>query len=369
MTTHLPNLALITVLDSLATGSSLTVDQQRQLEIWVLEDQPRAKAFDVNPANVSQVVQVRSQLLQQVYPAISHLCHSQLNIPKAPLLEALWNVWLPLAMKIVARRQTLDRPLIQGILGSQGVGKTTLGAILTLILAHLGCSALSLSLDDLYKPYAERKRLQQDDPRLVWRGPPGTHDIELGIQVLDQLRALSQNSGKDSIQIPRFDKSAQSGAGDRTDPDMVAAVEVVLFDGWFVGVRPIDPATFATASPPITTEADHVFAQDMNAKLQDYLPLWDRLDHLTMLHLVDYRLSKLWRRQAEHQAIAAGKAGMPDAEIDRFVDYFWQALHPDLFIEPLAKNPTWVDLVIEIKPDHLPGRVYQPTTQLRGAVL
>jgi len=37
----------------------------------------------------------------------------------------------------------------QGILGGQGTGKTTLAAMLSLILGQLGYHTLSLSLDDL----------------------------------------------------------------------------------------------------------------------------------------------------------------------------------------------------------------------------
>jgi D-glycerate 3-kinase len=58
--------------------------------------------------------------------------------------------------------------------------------------------------------------------------------------------------------------------------------------------------------------------------------------------------------------IAQGKSGMGDTEIDQFVEYFWKALHPELFITPLIHNPKWVDLVIEINPDHQPGAVYRP---------
>lgn len=351
------NSTLRTVLNCLAIGS-LTADQQRQLEDWMLQDQQTARAFGINPGNVSQHTEARSQLFRSVYPAVAQLCRSQFNIPKIVCLETLWNLWLPLAMQLAVHRKALDRPLIQGILGSQGTGKTTLGIILTLILGHLGYSTLSFSLDDLYKPYIERQRLQQQDPRLRWRGPPGTHDVELGIQVLDQLRS-PKHSG--TVQVPRFDKSAHAGAGDRTHPEIVTSVEIVLFEGWFVGVRPIDPAAFATAPPPILTAADQAFAQAINAKLKDYLPLWEQLDRLLILYLLDYRLSQQWRRQAEHQAIAAGKAGMQDTEIDQFVEYFWRALHPDLFIKPLVRDPRSVDLVIEIKPDRSPGVVYQPT--------
>ena len=58
----------------------------------------------------------------------------------------------------------------------------------------------------------------------------------------------------------------------------------------------------------------------------------------------------------KEKMIASGKAGMSDEEIDRFVEYFWQSLHPDLFIKPLLKN---ADLVVEIKSDRSLGDVYE----------
>jgi D-glycerate 3-kinase len=243
---------------------------------------------------------------------------------------------------------------VQGILGGQGTGKTTLGKLLTLILRHLGLNALNWSLDDLYKTFSDRQALQAQDPRLLWRGPPGTHDVALGIATLDRLR---QNSNQ-AIFIRRFDKSLHNGLGDCTTPDPVQNIDIILFEGWFVGVQPIDPAAFDQAPPPILTEADRAFARDVNAWLQDYLPLWQRLDNLWVLHLPDYRLSKQWRKQAEQQMRAMGKPGMRDAEIDAFVDYFWRSLHPVLFMPPALQA---ADLVIELQPDHSMGRFYRIT--------
>lgn len=323
----------------------------QQLEAQVLSDHDRARAFGMNAENVSQQVRQRAELFQAVYPAF---CEFSQRLGGQPddYWETLWNLWLPLGLNLATQQQRIQRPLVQGVLGGQGTGKTTLGAVLTLVLHQLGYQTLSLSLDDLYKTYTDRQQLQIRDPRLIWRGPPGTHDVELGTQVLDQLR---QPLPGQPILIPRFDKSLHHGAGDRIAPEAVSDIDVILFEGWFVGVQPIDPALFATAPPPILTEDDRVFARDMNAQLHHYLPLWERLDRLMMLVPVDYRLSKQWRLQAEQQMIASGKSGMSEAEIDAFVDYFWRALHPELFIPPLLQQ---ADLVIEIQPDHSPSAVY-----------
>jgi D-glycerate 3-kinase len=302
-------------------------------------------------------IEARSQLLRSFYPTFDRFCQTILHQPPQALEETLWHLWLPLAMQLASHRQAQSHTLIQGILGGQGTGKTTLAKILTLILGHLGYRTLSLSLDDLYKTYSDRLALQQQDPRLIWRGPPGTHDIQLGLEILERLRQPNSDS---PVEIPRFDKSAWHGAGDRGKPEIVNGVDLVLFEGWFVGVRPIDPTHFDNPPPPIKTFADRQFARDMNARLQEYLPLWEKLDRLIVLYPVDYRLSKQWRKDAEHQAIAMGKMGMTDLQIEQFVEYFWKSLHPDLFIKPLLQNSEWVDLIIEINRDRSVGKIYIP---------
>ncbi|MEB3337586.1 MAG: glycerate kinase [Leptolyngbyaceae bacterium] len=343
-----------------AEGQSPTASEWQQMEEWVLTDHRSAQAFGITAQQMRQSLQTRLHLFQAVYPEFVQLCNALFTVtPVHPshLRITLWNLWLPLAIQLAEARKALNRPLIQGVLGGQGTGKTTLGAMLKLILAHLGYRMLSFSLDDLYKTYAERLALRSQDPRLIWRGPPGTHDVDLGLAVLTQLR---QPHPQAAIAIPRFDKSAHGGAGDRTQAELVQAIDIVVFEGWFVGVQPIDPAHFAQAPAPIITAADRAFAQDCNARLHPYLPLWQQLDRLIVLHPKDYRLSQTWRKQAEHHLQFSGKSGMTDAEIEQFVEYFWKALHPELFIQPLLQDPDRVDLVIEINPDHLPEGIYRP---------
>ncbi|MGB3300253.1 MAG: hypothetical protein WBA76_18475, partial [Phormidesmis sp.] len=272
----------------------------------------------------------------------------------------LWRLWLPLAQQLSSQQKALGNPFIQGILGGQGTGKTTLTHVLQLILAQLGQTAVSLSIDDLYLTHAERHQLQQQDPRLVWRGPPGTHDIELGIKTLAQLKTAAPGT---DVSVPQFDKSLFEGLGDRTSPLIQPAPTIILFEGWLVGARPIAD-TFFTTDPsalpcPIVTPADRQFARDSNHRLQKYLPLWNFLDSLIVMSPQDYRLSQQWRQQAERDMRAQGKPGLSGAEIAEFVEYFWKALHPELFITPLASSPA-ADLVITIEADHTLGELYSP---------
>lgn len=307
-------------------------------------------------------------ILEPQLEQILDYLHSQGKIDEAE------NIYLPLVEQIIRWRQEIDRPLIQGIVGGQGTGKTTLCRLLQKILEIAGYATVSLSLDDLYKTYAERQELQLREPRLRWRGPPGTHDIQLGLDVLEQVRTSTPLSDHPStmlsdhpstplrdhppnspqvIALPRFDKSLREGMGDRTTPELVKMPDILLFEGWFVGVL-----------PRVHLENCGAFTAYINQQLHHYLPLWKKLDKLILLYPEDYRLCLPWRLQAEQEMIALGqndrKNGMTPAEITSFVEYFWQALPPELFITPLTRPPTPVDLVIPIDSDHHFGQLYFP---------
>jgi D-glycerate 3-kinase len=316
---------------------------------WSRVGSGRDRLLDRLPA-----LKQRLALLAAITPGFGQIC-VQRQLDETQLLEPLWQVWLPLALELARWRALQPAPLIVGFLGGQGTGKTTLTELLALILAELGHTTLSFSLDDFYLPYADRQVLQAADPRLIDRGPPGTHDVPRLHRALGQLQR-----GEFPVLLPRFDKSAHQGAGDRAGFETVKTADIVLFEGWFVGARPVAPFMFETAPEPIHTAADRAFAEDMNMALHAYLPLWDQLDRLIVLHVPEYQLSQTWRLQAEHRMIAQGKPGMDDQAIAAFVTYFWQALHPQLFIDPLVTEPGWVDLVIQINADHLPDRVYRP---------
>ena len=335
----------------IVTGK-IDADGQTLAQTATLANSESAKVFNITKNNVADIVQQRSHLFSLVFPSVNQFCQSHLQISTEAMLPLLWDLWLPLAVKIATHRQSVGRPLIQGILGGQGTGKTTICQILSLILQQLGYKTLCVSIDDLYKTYRDRLALSQQDPRLIWRGPPGTHDVDLGINLLNQI--LQNHS---PVTVPRFDKSAFHGAGDRTTPEIVDNIDIVLFEGWFVGVLPIEPQLFTTAPPPIITNEDRTFARDMNYNLYTYLPLWQKLDSLIAIVPSDYRYSLQWRKQAERKMIATGKSGMSETQIEEFVNYFWRSLHPELFIQPLLTSAN-VDIVITVDINHSVSNIY-----------
>jgi D-glycerate 3-kinase len=79
------------------------------------------------------------------------------------------------------------------------------------------------------------------NPLWQGRGQPGTHDVELGAQILAALR-----DGTHNVELPRFDKSLFGGQGDRLPMDgsgfvieQPPPVDVVILEGWCMGFHPI----------------------------------------------------------------------------------------------------------------------------------
>lgn len=290
--------------------------------------------------------QSQSEWLRSAWPALSRR-YAPLRLGLLPVWKTLWRLWLPLAQVLAQKIQQQRRPVMLGVLGGQGCGKTTLGEVLTLLLQQQGYRVCSLSLDDGYLSYRDRCQLQAEDPRLIWRGPPGTHDLPVLHQTLADLQA-----GQPTL-LPRFDKSLNAGAGDRISPMLVDRVDLVIFEGWFVGCR-CDRAWPPLTWPwPIGTIADQAFATDCNQRLANYESLWTFLDQLLILRPQDFRWSYDWRLQAEQELRDQRGQGMSAEAIAHFVQYFWKALHPQLFVEPLCQpRPDRKNWVAAIGADH-----------------
>ena len=87
---------------------------------------------------------------------------------------------IPISFWIVSKAYK-KKPLIIGLSGGQGVGKTTISSILSLILTkYFKLNVFKVSIDDFYKTRKERKKLSKKKHSLLMtRGVPGTHDSNI----------------------------------------------------------------------------------------------------------------------------------------------------------------------------------------------
>lgn len=235
-----------------------------------------------------------------------------------------------------------EGPFILGVCGAQGSGKSTLAEGLTARLAARGLKAATLSIDDLYLSHAERARLGETvHPLFATRGVPGTHDIALGIRLLDAVRA-----GEDVV-LPRFDKSTDDPAPAGTP--VKGPLDVLVFEGWCVGARAQDAA--ALAMPVNTLEAerdpDGTWRRYANLALAgDYADLFARIDRLVLLAAPGFEVVRDWRLQQEHELRArVGEGGrtMSDAEIGVFIQHYER-----LTRHILSDMPGYADLTLRL---------------------
>ena len=146
------------ILQGWVNGRHPTIEEQENLIEQELADKLRARAFEITTENCQQLIEARSQLFKSSYQAVLTWCQQQnVQQEQADIIRLLWTLWLPLAINLAETRQELGRPPIQGILGVQGTGKSSLAKILSLLLKSLGYTTATISLDDLYKTHQERQ--------------------------------------------------------------------------------------------------------------------------------------------------------------------------------------------------------------------
>ena len=196
------------------------------------------------------------------------------------------------------RRPASDPPLFVALQGPQGSGKTSLAECVKEMLAennegrapyHLA----TLSIDDLYLPHTQLKALaaaHPDNPLLRGRGLPGTHDISLGLSVLNSLKEINR-PGSGEVHIPHFDKSLFNGEGDRVPESewntVKGPLDVVLLEGWLVGFYPQSRQYIEERMNQVPIGLDGILdfsvytlehVLDANERLSEHIKWWDLFD-------------------------------------------------------------------------------------------
>lgn len=265
----------------------------------------------------------------------------------ADYAEVVSGYWAPLADEL-ARRKPANRPLIVGVNGGQGSGKTTLCRFLEVLLARRGLRAVTLALDDFYLTRAERaEKAATIHPLFATRGVPGTHDVALLEAALDRL------AQRRPAAIPRFDKASDDRAP--AGREIAGPVDVILFEGWCVGAAPQAEAELAEPVNELerTEDAGGVWRRAVNRHLQeDYARLFGRIDLLMMLAVSGLAAVRANRRLQESklaQSRPTGEAVMDEAALDRFIQHYER-----LTCHCLHEMPDRADVLFHIGSDQRP---------------
>ncbi|MEJ2410161.1 MAG: kinase [Novosphingobium sp.] len=243
-----------------------------------------------------------------------------------------------------ALAETARRPVVLGLCGAQGSGKTTLTRAVSETCVQAGLRTAVLSIDDLYLTRARRQELaHRVHPLLATRGVPGTHDVPLGLSVFE---ALCQG---EAALLPRFDKACDDRAPEAGWPHAPHDCEVLLFEGWCVGARPQPPADLARPVNALEAQedTDAVWRTYANEALSGpYQALFARLDKLILLAAPGFEVICHWRLEQERDlaAVTGNKGNVMDkAAVARFVKHFER-----LTRHILAEMPGRADLVVAL---------------------
>ena len=216
---------------------------------------------------------------------------------------------------------------IVSIQGGQGTGKTTIVKFLEKLLKKNRFKVQSFSLDDFYKSYDERQKLQQKFPAnnfyQIPRGLPGTHRVKFLLGTLKKAK-----EGKD-FEIPIFDKSLYHGKGDVLPKTrkIKGRQDFIILEGWCVGIPSVSAHKFLEIC-----KKNSINIKKIDPKLQDYgvvlnfmkeyRSIWKLLDYQIMLKADTPEVHKKWRLLQEKKLKEDKGQSMTKKEVHSFVELF-----------------------------------------------
>ena len=250
---------------------------------------------------------------------------------------------------LAQRAKTADTPPLIGFSGCQGSGKSTLVALMAKVMREVyGVSTVVLSLDDFYLTKAARAALAESiHPLFATRGVPGTHDLAL---LNETISALRQPSG--AVPVPAFDKALD----DRTEivhwRQVSAPVQLILLEGWCVGLLPQSESELESPINPMEAEQDPslVWRREVNRQLANgYAHLFGELDALLLLQAPSFDAVFEWRWQQEQRLSEQFQQDHPDrpnptmsrSEVADFVLHYQRLTEHALKILPDRADFVW----------------------------
>ena len=272
------------------------------------------------------------------------------------------NIYLKIAELIFLKKTSLRKPLIIGLAGGQGSGKTTFAQFLKLILeSKYNLRTVSVSIDDIYKTKKERIKISKEINKLfLTRGVPGTHDVSF---LTNFFKVLKDNSLNKSFLIPKFDKSTDDRLPKNKWHYVEKKLDVFILEGWCVGARPEEnnrklKKTINLLESYEDKNCKWRFAVNQQLK-NDYKKLFSFIDLMIYLKVPNFNKVLTWRGLQEKKLaysiknISKNKNKiMSESEIKRFI-MFYERITKKMLID----MPKFADIVVPISSNHQPKKI------------
>lgn len=261
----------------------------------------------------------------------------------------LEEIVIPISLYLIKQFPKREKPYFICFTGGQGSGKTTLSFFVQKVLNET-CNrpAMGFSIDDIYKSQEERTALANNvHPLCYVRGVPGTHDINMGLDLIDQLSRANQDT---QTKIPSFCKPEDKHYPIEDWPVYIGKPDFIFFDAWCGGARPLPEEDWL---PPLNQleaeeDPDGIWSKWSNKELsKDYQTLFSLFDVLLMIKVpsMDFVYESRW---IQEQTLAKTvtdpvlkKKIMTRDQVYRFVMHYERLTH---YI--LEELPDFSDIVL-----------------------
>ncbi len=253
----------------------------------------------------------------------------------------------------IAKKTNKKVPLIIGLAGGQGTGKTTITSIITIILKkYFKLDVFKISIDDFYKTIKQRTLLSKNKhPLLMTRGVPGTHDIDIMLNFFKRIKVKNFKI----LKLPKFNK----GVDDRYKQSLWYKIQskpdVVILEGWCVGARSQNSKELKKPVNSLEKIHDQNFKwrQYVNYQLKTkYKKLFNQLDYILFLKAKNFSLLRRWRLKQEKKLWLKSKNKknlkiMNKSEVKNFMDTY-QRITQQMFKD----MPKYSSIVMNLNNSH-----------------
>ena len=246
---------------------------------------------------------------------------------------------IPLSFWINEKSNKNSNTYFLGLSGGQGTGKTTITALLEIILnKYFKKKVCAFSIDDFYKTKKEREKLSKNKhPLLKTRGVPGTHDINLIFDFLNEVKLKKKNN----FLLPKFDKSIDDRAKKSMWKKINYIPDIVILDGWCIGAKAQSNKLLTKAINILEKKEDpkNVWRKYVNKQLKTkYKVLFNKMNDIIYLNASNFSLMKKWRIKQENKIriknVKKNSKVMTNKDILRFM-MFYQRITQQMFKDML----------------------------------
>ncbi len=232
--------------------------------------------------------------------------------------------YLPLCDKIFRLLRFKGKPLLIGISGGQGSGKSTITQVLKIIFqSYFNLNIVCFSIDDFYKTASDRKKMSKIvHPLFLTRGVPGTHDCK---RLYKTIKTLSKKKFN-GVKIPKFDKSNDDRLKVKYWQNIKKKPDIIIFEGWCVGAKP-QQFTKLKKSINILEKMEDTkltWRKKVNNELKtSYKKIYNLLDKKIYLKVPNFKYVLKWRLLQEKKLrLSSRKKTMNNDQIKRFIMFY-----------------------------------------------